>query len=71
MSGGIDAETEQIAPASSQLCGKGLLCEDPILMHSTLLEDALVFCNCFSDISGSMGQVSFEETKRFVGRFGS
>ena len=48
MSDGIDTEqTEQIAAVSSQLCGKGLLCEDPIVMRSTLLEDALVFCKLF------------------------
>ena len=63
-SGGIDLEqTEQLAAVSSPLCGKGLLCEDPILMRSTLLENALVLCRLF------LG--SLWETKRFVGLFGS
>ena len=46
--GDTDAtQTEQITTVSSQLCGKSLLCEDPIPMRSTLLEDALVFCRRF------------------------
>ena len=35
----VPEQTEQIAAVSSQLCGKGHLCEDPMLMCSTLLED--------------------------------